>query len=237
MSIFSILIDLQSHDTAFAQLHHKRGHLPEHLEIASLSAAIASVDTGSLATRKAAETVNEKMAKIEVSVHELDAKIKAVETTLFSGTITNSRELQGFEADRESLKRRRSDLEDAELALIDELEPLEQVLARADGDVATHRANIAQLEMAVVAAQAEIDVVAARHVAERTELMGSIDNDTFALYESTRAKNRGVGAVLIEHGTCMSCKIKLPAIELDRIRNLSPDILVRCEECSVILVR
>jgi uncharacterized protein len=237
VSIFSGLIELQAHDSALSQLHHRRGHLPEHTETSALHDTITRLTTESAASRDVHRSLSERMAKIESAVHELDAKISGVEATMFSGTITSPRELQGFEADIASLKKRRSELEDDELALIEEAEPLDAMLAEFDAKHAHAQSEIERLSLAIIAAQAEIDVDAARHVAERSALVATLDPPTVALYEATRAKNRGIGAAVLEHGTCMSCKITLPAIELDRIRHLPPDEMVRCEECSVIIVR
>jgi predicted nucleic acid-binding Zn-ribbon protein len=36
---------------------------------------------------------------------------------------------------------------------------------------------------------------------------------------------------------CQACHLALPATEVDRIRHLPPDTLVRCEHCGAILVR
>jgi predicted nucleic acid-binding Zn-ribbon protein len=35
----------------------------------------------------------------------------------------------------------------------------------------------------------------------------------------------------------MGCRIKLPSVEIDRIRHLEADAVYTCEECGVILVR
>jgi predicted nucleic acid-binding Zn-ribbon protein len=36
---------------------------------------------------------------------------------------------------------------------------------------------------------------------------------------------------------CQACHLGLPATEVDRIRHLPEDTLVRCEHCGAILVR
>jgi predicted nucleic acid-binding Zn-ribbon protein len=36
---------------------------------------------------------------------------------------------------------------------------------------------------------------------------------------------------------CQACHLALPATEVDRIRHLPADALVRCEHCGAILVR
>jgi uncharacterized protein len=237
VSIFSGLIELQRHDTAVAQLHHRRSHLPEHEALMALAVEVGSLERQTAPTRASRASLQVKMEALESSVHDLDVKIEAVQSMMFSGTVTSPRELQGMEADIVSVKKRRSELEDNELELIDQAEPLDAIITAADTKLVEAANERDRLDRAVLAAQTEIDVVASGHIVQRADLVRTLDAPTVALYEATRSKNRGVGAVLIEHGTCMSCKIKIAAIELDRIRQLPVDTLVRCEECSVILVR
>ena len=60
--------------------------------------------------------------------------------------------------------------------------------------------------------------------------------ELLAEYERLRARLGGIGAARLEHGTCMGCRMKLPATELDRIKHQSPDELVHCDQCGRILV-
>jgi predicted nucleic acid-binding Zn-ribbon protein len=57
------------------------------------------------------------------------------------------------------------------------------------------------------------------------------------LYEQIRTGNRGVGAARLVGMNCQACHLALPATEVDRIRHLPADALVRCEHCGAILVR
>jgi predicted nucleic acid-binding Zn-ribbon protein len=46
-----------------------------------------------------------------------------------------------------------------------------------------------------------------------------------------------VAAALLVNGRCGGCHLALPATEVDRLRKLPADALVRCEQCERILVR
>ncbi len=236
MPDFDSLLRIQGHDTTLTQLHHRRGHLPQHTEAAEVAAKVDQVKIQSAAARAAHADLSAKMAHIEIQVHDLDAKIETLNAQMFEAS-RSPRELQAIEADIESVRRHRSHLEDSELELIEAFEPHEQAVRLADEQIAAHGAKLAELDSEIAAAQAAIDVEAAAQVAEREVLATSIDPGTIQLYEKVRGTNRGVGAARLEHGTCMSCRLKLPAVELDRIRHLTADALVRCDECGAILVR
>jgi uncharacterized protein len=94
----------------------------------------------------------------------------------------------------------------------------------------------AQLVEAIAGAEAEIDDEVARETEARSAAASSVPDDLLAEYERLRTRLGGIGAAKLEHGTCMGCRMKLPATELDRIKHQSPDDLVHCDQCGRILV-
>ena len=85
----------------------------------------------------------------------------------------------------------------------------------------------------MVVIEAETQRVTAQRLTQRS----AIDAGLLVRFDAVAKANRGVGAARLEHGTCMGCRIKLPSVEIDRIRHLEPDAVYTCEECGVILVR
>jgi uncharacterized protein len=237
VNTFATLLELQGHDTALTQLHHRRGHLPEH---AVLSAAQAEIDK-TLATVSEQRSVYTKlaaqMAAIESQVHELDAKVEHLNAALFGAAATSPRELQAIEADIASVKKRRSELEDQELSLLDQSEPSRAAVELADTRIRELQAHQIELRAAIEVEQRSVDAIAAQRIADRAANAAMIDPALLAQYEQIRAANKGVGAAPLQHGVCMACRLRLPAVELDRIRHLTVNDLVRCDECGVILVR
>jgi uncharacterized protein len=232
-----VLLTLQEHDTHMVQLAYRNTHLPEDAEILAIQAKRDALEATVTDLRAAVAAIDGRQEALEQKIHDADHKIDSVSKTLYSGTITASRELQSFEADIASLKKHRSELEDQELELLEEREPLDARLATVD---AAHTAfNAEQESLRESAAQARRQIVADSAVATaaRTATSALVPPATLAIYEAARAKNRGVGVARLEHGTCMACRLKLSAVDLDRIRVQAADAIPRCEECGAILVR
>ena len=61
--------------------------------------------------------------------------------------------------------------------------------------------------------------------------------DLWPEYDRLRAALGGVAVARLVNGTCQGCHLRLSAVEVDRIRKLSPDEPVHCEECGRLLVR
>jgi len=66
--------------------------------------------------------------------------------------------------------------------------------------------------------------------------LGELPADLVTLYERSRARN-GSGAALLRGGRCGACRLELDRTAIGRLRDASPDEVVRCEECGVVLVR
>lgn len=237
MGALEDLLTVQDHDTAMAQLRHRRDHLPEQEQLKLCLARLGKLDADLAPTMALDASLSEQQRVLETSIHGIDGKISAAEKQLYSGAVSATRELQALEADIASLKRHRNDLEDQELAVLVAREPVDAALADAARARALLRVDEAAHRAAIDAAAVEIDDQLVTHAAGREAQAANLDASLLAAYESTKTANRGIGAARLDHGTCMACRMKLSAVYLDTIRKSPPDSVVRCEECSAILVR
>ena len=236
MGVLETLLSVQEHDTVLTQLRHRRANLPEQQALDACLARLAALEAGLAGVRAEAQRMGAREEELETSLRQVDEKIASAGRQLYSGSVTATRELQALEADIASLKKHRGDLEDHEIEVLMEREPVDASLAAAAVKRAAIDAEASQLRLAIVEASVVIDADLTRHVADREAVVGDVPADLLALYESVRKANGGVGIARLEHGTCMACRLKLSAMELDRIRHQPAEAVIRCEECSAILV-
>jgi predicted nucleic acid-binding Zn-ribbon protein len=156
---------------------------------------------------------------------------------MYSGVVSAPRELQAMQADVESLRRRRSTLEDSVLDAMAEREPLDAEVSGLERERGRLDQEGTRLRGAVAEAEAAIDAELAAEQDRRAEAVVSLPADLAARYESLRARLDGIGAAPLVGGRCGGCHLSLPATELDRIRREPPDALILCEQCGRILVR
>jgi predicted nucleic acid-binding Zn-ribbon protein len=145
--------------------------------------------------------------------------------------------LESLQHELETLDRRISDLEDAEIEVMERLETAETEL----GDM---EANRQALDGEIVTARASRDEVLSGLDADleqtrsaRDKLAADVPPDLLALYERLRANHNGVGAAELSHGRCGGCRLELNQADLRSIAAAAEDDVVRCEECGRILVR
>lgn len=232
------LLALQAADTQATQLRTRRLGLPERAEAAEVAAALRGVDERLGAVEGERHRLDREQARIEDEVAGLRDKSAHADQVLYSGTVTNPRELQALQDEVASLARRIGELEDQELELLVEREPVDEAATALATERAALVARAEDLAARTTAAEAEIDVELDRVGAGRGELAAAVPADLLAEYEELREANGGVGVARLEHGTtCGGCHLQLSAMERDRIRALPDDARVHCEECGRLLVR
>lgn len=236
MSAFEVLLQVQEHDTAVDRLAHRRHHLPDRTELADLQARTAALAARLEETAGRRDEVAGRQAQLERDLAASEARIAALDKRMYSGEVSASRDLQAMAAEIESLKRRVSSLEDHALEVMEEREPLDAEVADLERQRSDLEAETGTVQGRIAAAEAEIDEEVAVERERRQALATGLPADLAVTYERLRARLGGIGAARLEHGSCTGCHLKLPAIEVDRIRRLPPDALVFCEQCGRILV-
>lgn len=231
------LLDLQAHDTRLDQLAHRRATLPEAARAAELERALAGIDDRRVAARTIVADLEREQAKADADVDLVRQRAAKDQQLLDSGGITNAKQLESIQSELRSLARRQSDLEDIELEVMERLEGAEAALTALEREHESLAAELAEVVVARDEALAGLDADSASVRAERDGLAAGVDPDLVRLYEKLRADHGGVGAAALYRGRCEGCRLQLPPVDVERIRNAAPDEVLRCEECRRILVR
>ena len=237
MSRFDGLLVVQDLDTAIDQLRHRRTHLPERTELKALEVDAQALATELRSAVVARDEVAAKEAGLENEIAASEARIATIDKRMYSGEVSSSKDLQAMATEIEHLKARVSGLEDSALEALDEREPLDAAVAALEARAAGMVELGQRLQAAIAEAEAAIDAELASEVAQRAAAAEGVPDDLLAEYERLRTRLGGIGVAKLEHGTCMGCRMKLPATELDRVKHQPPDALVHCDQCGRILVR
>lgn len=228
------MLDLQTEDTALKRLADRKATLPEAQRLAEVSDALTELDADLAIANSQYDEVAREASKLEGEVELLEQKINREEQRLFSGGVSNPKELASLQAEVESLKRRRSTLEDELLEVMVKRESAGETLARLKDERSAASKESEELTVRVTEISAEIDTQAAEHDKARAAIAAEIPSDLLTLYDKLRTEKAGVGAAALEGATCLGCHMKLPAQELERMR--SEGGLQRCDNCRRILV-
>jgi predicted nucleic acid-binding Zn-ribbon protein len=212
------LLEVQRHDTRVDQIRHRREHLPERATLAAREADKAKAERELRTTTTRRDELQAEQDRLDGEVAKAKERIAVADGKLYGGTTSNPRELQALQDEVASLGRRVSLLEDSELEIMEQLEPVEAAAATQQAAITALEDEMEQLRMAVTAAEAELDVELGEVDALRADAVASVPSDLLDEYERIRSRNGGIGVAPLTGGQCGGCHIKLSAVELDRIK-------------------
>ena len=233
----AVLLELQKHDTVLLQLNHRKNNLPQIAQVAELEAALADLQLRLVAIKTEISDISLAATKAENDVEQVVTRSQRDQQRLDSGAISNSKELEALQHEIASLAKRQSELEDIELEILQQLEEAKSVQTEIETSLSDVESKLAEAVAERDTELAQIDELAKTELVQRTVLAGSIDGALLALYDKVRIDLGGVGAALLHRGACQGCHISLDSSEINRIRDLPADEVVRCEQCRRILVR
>ena len=230
------LLDVQALDTQLLQVAHKRAGIPETAKVRELEVELGSIDMRIVAVTTEMSDRTLDLRKAEADVEQVVSRAKRDRERMDSGAVS-AKDMENLQHEIESLARRQSELEDVEL---EHMQALEETTAAHDALVAQRsevESTLTATRVALDAALAALNETQASIEADRAVVVTGVPAELLALYDKVRADQGGVGAALLQRGACQGCNISLDATEIDRIRSVAPDAVVRCEECRRILVR
>lgn len=229
------LLDLQAIDTALGQLAHRRRTLPELPELDRLARELAALTDERVRAEVSVDDIDRDIARLEKDIDQVRARADRDRARLDAGT-GPAKELEALQHELGTLARRQTELEDAELELMEQREQAQGGLDGIADRVAAAQQRRAELEARRDASLAEIERDEQSRTAARVPLIGELPPDLLALYERIREAS-GVGAALLRAGRCEGCRLELSGSERSRVRAAAADEMVRCDECGRILVR
>jgi predicted nucleic acid-binding Zn-ribbon protein len=228
------LLQLQSEDSALDRGRRRLAQLPEKTNLDKLEAELNELSSDHALAERNRDEVGRAQDRLEAEISSLEQKLQREQERLYSGQVSNPRELAGLQAEIEMLIRRRGALEDELLEVMVARDAAASTLQSLTSERAELSARTSELRAEVARLSGEIEADLSAHQVAREELSAGLPQELVALYEKIRAAKGGVGAAALEQGTCQGCHTKLPAREVERLR--AEGGLQRCENCRRILV-
>lgn len=231
MAVASRLYQLQVFDSRQARLEATLAALDDG------SALRARVEQARLEEEAARIELHDKQARLRTRELELQStagKAAKMEQDLYSGRVSNPKELQSMQQEIQMLTRQRERIEEEMLGL---MEDIERLLA----DLRTREAARQAQERALDEHLEEYKKMRQQMTAELESLRGQretwaggTDADLLRRYDRLRTRKDGVAVVAIINGICEGCHVAVPEGRLAELLD-DDDRLYTCEGCGRIL--
>lgn len=228
------LLRLQTADTRLNQLNHVAKNLPQLTELAALQPDVDALRTRWIARTGELEDSRAELKRVESDVAVVEARMERDSGRLQQTSST--KDVQALEAELTALGKRRDDLEEIELTVMERVEEQEAALAAVEAERAELDSRVQALEAAKADELAKVDAQRTALAKDREAIVSGIPADLVELYEKQRARY-GIGAALLVRGVSMGSNVKLTESDLSVIRRAADDDVVLCPDSGAILIR
>jgi len=234
---FERLLEVQDHDTKVDQLRHRRATLPERAELAELESRRAALDARTGGVRVERDERAERQATLEGQIEAAKSRKSELERRMYGGQVGSARDLAAMDDEVRQLTRHVNELENRELEVMEQLEPLDGELQAAEVERDGIDTRSGELRDVIAHTEKELDAQIDVELSARAPLAAKLPPELLSRYEGLRKKLGGTGAASLVGNSCSGCHLTLPAMEVDRIKHAPPDTVITCDNCGRILVR
>ena len=232
----SLILEMQSLDNEIMQANTKLKSLPEIEQLLHIDKRITTATDELAVVKSEADQIALELRRGEVDVETVTDRIKKDEARLASGNAT-PKELEQLQHEVGTLKKRQESLEEIELEIMIRSDAITSRSNTLTTDLASLQTLKDEISGRLKTATDEINKVLADKNTARNFVANQIEKPLLELYEKIRGNGGGVGAAALVGNKCNGCNLAINAVEMDRIKSLAKDELLRCEECRRILVR
>ena len=231
------LLDVQELDSRLDLLRHQLATLPQTAELQALARARAEVGDRARDAKIAVDDLTRAQKKADADVEQVKARRKRDQERIDQGLITNPKDLERMQHEMVSLDRRVGELEDTELEVMEQLEEAQRELDALTARLAEIDDKIQATTDSRTKVAGEVEEQLTKVADDRKVTASDMPTDLMALYEKLRGQKGGVGAAALRARRCGGCSLELNAADLGVIAKAPSHEVIRCEECSRILVR
>ena len=232
MSSLADLLDLQAVDLEIDRLLHERESLPELASYkethSKLQEATGRMETALAQLRETNLAIDKTNGELEIA----EEKVSREQMRLYAGGLS-ARDADYMRREVEMLTRKKSDMEEEVLELLERSEAQEAEVEASTADVAQLTEAKTTREAAITEAWKVIDARLVGKEERKANIYPVIDGEIVELYEELRKAKGGVGVGRLADGVCGGCHLRITEAEELEVRRSDPP---RCIHCRRILV-
>ncbi len=233
---YDTLLQVQEHDTVLDQLRHRIEAMPERAELADVRARQSALVAATAQIQIQVDALTVRQRELEQQIAASAKRRHDIEERMRTGGVTAARDLQAMDHEVGQLVERQRTLEDDELLLMEEEEPLDLALVANAATATVLEAEAARLVATVAANEVELRAAMAETEIARADRASGLPEELAERYERLRSHLGGVGAARLVGERCDGCHLTLSSVEVERLHQLPADTFASCPQCDRILV-
>jgi predicted nucleic acid-binding Zn-ribbon protein len=223
------LYKLQQTDSSIQELERRTEKLDDGTtKKAELDAAVKALSVKQEEIKKLLSAQRRQELEVGSTVEHQ----KKLQEKLWSGKVSNPKELENLQKETDQLKLKQKRIEDGIIEMMERLEQLE-IEARAESSIVAgleeeHNEIRARYEEELARIEGEMETLKTR----REKIAENIEQPDMRRYETLRAQKNGLAVVKVAKGKCGGCFRNLPESVVQKVQARQMEF---CNACGRIL--
>ncbi|MCS6862781.1 MAG: hypothetical protein NZT92_20945, partial [Abditibacteriales bacterium] len=209
------LYQLQQIDTRLAEVEKARK------ELDSGAALRAECD----AQRAKLSEESSRLHALETEIRDKELQLKSIEdkrqrhrNRLYSGTITNPKEIENLNQEVEALGRQKGNLEEIILLLMDDVEAQQRKVDELRQALSEKESHLRAVEQRYQETLAQLNAEWEALQAQRAQMVPHIEANALRRYEFIRGRARNLAIVKVKEDICPACSVTFATVLFRRLR-------------------
>jgi uncharacterized protein len=226
----AILFQLQQYDLDLERLLAEQQALANALQA---STQLKKLRIEQARTQQELRAGLQVQKEAEWTLEELERRLRAQEQRLYSGGITNPKELSTLQQEVQHLRAQQSRQEEMALEVIEAAEFLQNAARRATEALQQAEEEWAKSNAEGILRRDQLETKRQELQTKRAQFADTIDAELLKRYETLRRSKQGRAISKVEQNSCQWCRVILTPSELQHVR-VSTE-LQTCSNCGRIL--
>ncbi|MFC1953273.1 zinc ribbon domain-containing protein [Chloroflexota bacterium] len=214
-------MELESNEQDFKRISSQIG---ESEAVIETQQALAEADN-------VLEEIVQVQHTVEWDIEDISSKLATEEEKLYSGRVSNPKELTDLQNEANLLKTRQAQLEEKVLEIMEQVELATSNHAALESELKKLVSEWRKQQKELTAELKRLKGVISNQKERRQILVAEIDTQAVEIYQGLK-KQKGTAVAQVEQGLCRGCRIVLPVNEFREARTGN---MVRCGSCGRIL--
>ncbi|MCL5985892.1 MAG: hypothetical protein M1371_04915 [Actinobacteria bacterium] len=234
MSLNQDLILIQKMDIEIDRLGNNFNNLTQREQLSVLLREQEEDQAELDRTQQELHDRKQRSKKAEDQSSILEQKIKREENRLYSGTVSNPKELMGIKSETDDLKKQVDRLDTEILEQMEALDILGEKESSLLRVLEERKVEIGKLESEIMQLESDIRSSILKLQEEVSNARGRISEDVLILYDRLRKEKGGRVVATIKDRVCSVCNMTLPFEKMEKMNDREQ--FYRCEFCRRIIV-
>jgi len=228
--IAATLYQLQQLDLELERVHAEQQALENSLQGDS---ALKKLRVENAIAQQQLQLGLQAQKEAEWTLEELDRRLRLQEQRLYSGAVTNAKELYALQQEVQHLRAQQNRQEEMALEVILSAESLQETADKKAEALERAQEKWQETNASGMLRRDQLGEKRKELEANRTQFVSDIDAQVLSRYEALKRTKQGRAVSKVDQNSCQWCRVILTHSELQRVRTTTD--LQMCSNCGRIL--